>query len=96
MNRALVRVRFLVHARAACVSEDGILQGEHYPHAELAKNGFYVPSGLGLTNEQVVDVSETLKSYHLGGRCISHRSSSCCRRWLFPYWYDQTIDALDH
>jgi perosamine synthetase len=43
----------------------GFFKGEHYPHAEkLAKNGFYVPSGLGLTNEQVVDVSETLKSYH--------------------------------
>jgi perosamine synthetase len=42
----------------------GFFQGEQYPHAEkLAKNGFYVPSGLGLTNEQILDVSETLKSF---------------------------------
>jgi perosamine synthetase len=39
----------------------GLFNNESYPVAEkLARNGFYVPSGLGLTNEEVNTVSEML------------------------------------
>ena len=32
----------------------GLFKGETYPVAEnLAKNGFYLPSGLGLSNKQI-------------------------------------------
>jgi perosamine synthetase len=39
----------------------GLFNNESYPVAEkLARNGFYVPSGLGLTNQEVNTVSEML------------------------------------
>jgi perosamine synthetase len=39
----------------------GWFEGEHYPHAEkMARNGFYVPSGLGLTPEEMQTVVQTL------------------------------------
>jgi perosamine synthetase len=43
--------------------EMGLFKGERYPHAEkLARNGFYVPSGLGLTADDVQYVCETVKT----------------------------------
>ena len=40
----------------------GIFQGEHYPHAErLARRGFYIPSGLTLTDDDQVYVAEKVK-----------------------------------
>jgi len=39
----------------------GLFKYESYPVAEnLAENGFYIPSGLGLTNDQIIKVSEIL------------------------------------
>lgn len=39
----------------------GLFRNERYPHAErLAQNGFYVPSGLGLTDDDVREVSSAL------------------------------------
>lgn len=39
----------------------GLFKNESYPVAErLARNGFYIPSGLGLSNEEIVSVSEVL------------------------------------
>jgi perosamine synthetase len=41
----------------------GLFEGEHYPNAErLARQGFYIPSGLTLTDEQIVCVAETLRA----------------------------------
>lgn len=41
----------------------GLFINESYPTAEyLAENGFYVPSGLGLTNEQIHKVTEAILS----------------------------------
>jgi len=40
----------------------GLFSGEHYPVSErLARRGFYLPSGLGLTNRQMERVVTTLK-----------------------------------
>ena len=37
----------------------GLFSGEHYPNAEyLARKGFYIPSGLGITKEQMEIVAE--------------------------------------
>jgi len=39
----------------------GLFQGEHYPEAEkLGERGFYLPSGLTITKEQVKTVAESL------------------------------------
>jgi perosamine synthetase len=39
----------------------GLFENESYPVAEkLARNGFYIPSGLGLTNGEIAIVSEVL------------------------------------
>lgn len=39
----------------------GLFQNESYPNAEiLARKGFYIPSGLGITNDQIDIVSDTL------------------------------------
>ena len=39
----------------------GLFVGESCPVAEnLARRGFYIPSGLGLTDEQIEQVSESL------------------------------------
>jgi perosamine synthetase len=41
----------------------GLFKNEKYPHAEkLARNGFYLPSGLGLTDEQIIRVSNILNT----------------------------------
>jgi len=41
----------------------GLFKNERYPHAEkLAHNGFYLPSGLGLTNEQIDQVIQVVKN----------------------------------
>ncbi|HVO49253.1 MAG TPA: DegT/DnrJ/EryC1/StrS family aminotransferase [Steroidobacteraceae bacterium] len=41
----------------------GLFRGERYPHAErLARRGFYVPSGLGLTPEQMQRVGAALRA----------------------------------
>ena len=41
----------------------GLFKNETYPVAEkIARNGFYLPSGLGLTNEDIGEVISTLKS----------------------------------
>ena len=40
----------------------GMFQDEHYPNAEyLARKGFYIPSGLALTEEQMITVVEKVK-----------------------------------
>jgi perosamine synthetase len=42
----------------------GLFAGEKYPVAEkLARNGFYIPSGLGLKKEEVQGVINALKNY---------------------------------
>lgn len=42
-------------------NSNGLFVGESYPHAEkMARNGFYVPSGLGLTDIEIDQVSECL------------------------------------
>jgi perosamine synthetase len=39
----------------------GLFANESYPVAEkLARNGFYVPSGLGLRNEEIAEVISIL------------------------------------
>ncbi|MCE3296650.1 MAG: aminotransferase DegT [Crocinitomicaceae bacterium] len=39
----------------------GLFQGESYPNAEkIARNGFYLPSGLGLANEEIEYVAQIL------------------------------------
>jgi perosamine synthetase len=46
----------------------GLFEGESYPVAErLCQRGFYVPSGLALTDEQIFHVSETLKQVFIQG-----------------------------
>ncbi|HTE33381.1 MAG TPA: DegT/DnrJ/EryC1/StrS family aminotransferase [Chryseolinea sp.] len=40
----------------------GLFKNEKYPHAEkIARNGFYLPSGLGLSKEDIGTVIDTLK-----------------------------------
>lgn len=42
--------------------DQGMYSGEHYPDAEyLARKGFYIPSGLALTEEQMMAVCERVK-----------------------------------
>ncbi|MDQ7947331.1 MAG: DegT/DnrJ/EryC1/StrS family aminotransferase [Pedobacter sp.] len=42
----------------------GLFKDEHYPVAEkLARNGFYVPSGLGLDETDLTIVSQTMREY---------------------------------
>jgi perosamine synthetase len=42
----------------------GLFKDERYPHAEmLARNGFYLPSGLGLTNGEIEEVVRILKAF---------------------------------
>jgi len=41
----------------------GLFSGEKYPIAEnIARRGFYIPSGLGLTEEQIVTAAERFKT----------------------------------
>jgi perosamine synthetase len=41
----------------------GLFKNEKYPHAEkIARNGFYLPSGLGLTTEEIDYVIQTVKA----------------------------------
>jgi perosamine synthetase len=41
--------------------EEGLFKDESYPVAEgLYKRGFYIPSGLGLTEDQIIRVSDTI------------------------------------
>jgi perosamine synthetase len=41
----------------------GLFQNESYPNAEkIARNGFYIPSGLGLSNQEIEHVIEVLKN----------------------------------
>lgn len=43
--------------------KQGLFQGETYPIAErLARRGFYIPSGLALTEPQIRQVAETVKT----------------------------------
>lgn len=40
----------------------GLFKGEHYPESErLARRGFYIPSGLALTEDQIDSVGEIIK-----------------------------------
>jgi perosamine synthetase len=42
----------------------GLFSNEKYPVAEkLARNGFYIPSGLGITDEEIEFVAKTIKNY---------------------------------
>ena len=44
----------------------GLFEGENYPVSEnLYNNGFYIPSGLGISEEQIIRVSEVLKTIFL-------------------------------
>ncbi|MNT97144.1 hypothetical protein D3C72_2394000 [compost metagenome] len=41
----------------------GLFKDEHYPVAEkLARNGFYLPSGLGLSEQQQMEVISYIKN----------------------------------
>jgi perosamine synthetase len=43
--------------------EQGLFQGEHYPVAErMARQGLYLPTGLGLTNEQLEQVCKAVRT----------------------------------
>jgi perosamine synthetase len=43
--------------------EMGLFAGKTYPTAErLARNGFYIPSGLGISDQEIFEVIKTLKS----------------------------------
>ena len=43
-------------------NKQGLYLDEHYPNAEkLARKGFYLPSGITLTDEQIIYVGENLK-----------------------------------
>jgi len=45
------------------LTQKGLFEGESYPVSErIYKRGFYVPSGLALTEEQIVRVTKTLNS----------------------------------
>jgi perosamine synthetase len=45
--------------------EMGLFHNEKYPVAEkLARNGFYIPSGLGLTNSEIFEVIDVLLSFN--------------------------------
>jgi perosamine synthetase len=40
----------------------GLFKGESHPVAErLARRGFYIPSGMALTDEQMEEVAESVK-----------------------------------
>jgi perosamine synthetase len=42
-----------------------LFKDERYPVAEkLARNGFYVPSGVGLTQEELETVSKTICEFY--------------------------------
>jgi len=42
--------------------ERGLFEGESYPVAEqMYQRGFYVPSGLALTDDQILRVADALK-----------------------------------
>lgn len=42
----------------------GLFNNENYPVADyLSEKGFYIPSGLALTEEQINQVSDVLKNY---------------------------------
>ncbi len=44
-------------------TKKGLFKNEKYPVAEnMAQQGFYIPSGLGISNEQIKYVAKTLKS----------------------------------
>ena len=43
-------------------NKKGLFLGDSYPKAErIARNGFYLPSGLGLTDHQIKKVAEVLR-----------------------------------
>nr|MBA2761243.1 aminotransferase DegT [Segetibacter sp.] len=43
----------------------GLFKDEHHQVAEkLARNGFYVPSGVGLTQEELETVSKTICEFY--------------------------------
>lgn len=45
--------------------EEGLFKDESYPVAEgLYKRGFYIPSGLGLTEDQIYRVSDTIRKVY--------------------------------
>jgi perosamine synthetase len=47
----------------------GLFEGESYPVAErMYQRGFYVPSGLALTEEQILHVTESLKKVLIHGK----------------------------
>lgn len=49
--------------RQPVLQKMGLFAGERYPNAErMAEYGFYLPSGLGITDEQIHTVAETLKN----------------------------------
>ena len=44
------------------LKKQGLFEGESYPVSEhLYRKGFYLPSGLALTEDQMIRVSDTLK-----------------------------------
>jgi len=48
--------------------ELGLFEGESYPVAErMYQRGFYVPSGLALTEDQLLRVADALKQVFAGG-----------------------------
>jgi perosamine synthetase len=40
----------------------GLFAGDHHPHAErIARRGFYLPSGLALTDDQMVRAADAVR-----------------------------------
>jgi perosamine synthetase len=40
----------------------GLFAGDRHPHAErIGRRGFYLPSGLALTEDQIVRVAEAMR-----------------------------------
>lgn len=61
-NKIATRPFFWSMHEQPVFKEMGLFKEEHYPNAEkLARNGFYLPSGLGITNEELLSVVQVIK-----------------------------------
>jgi perosamine synthetase len=59
---------FPVHEQPVC-RDRGLFPGERYPVAEeIGRRGLYLPSGSGLTNEEIMYVATALREIHEGRR----------------------------
>jgi Predicted pyridoxal phosphate-dependent enzyme apparently involved in regulation of cell wall biogenesis len=61
-SSASVRGRFSGQCTSSLFNEMGLFAGESYPNAErIARRGFYLPSGLALTDEQMERVATAMR-----------------------------------